>query len=207
MESRSERICGPESLGMTAQTWDADAANYGQVLIPPVMSAQIELIATVAMLHPMRKAVLGRLRKLIEKNRTGCWYTVYLCLFILLHSCALLTDFENRQAKKYGLEVRFLSHLANPALRLSLKGDKQTRYVYEPLVQELHLGAKILLSYFHYCNKGSHPFQLDWQSSPDVHLAGLGDEEKEFIQESSKRVREKGTWPRATLNALPLYIF
>jgi hypothetical protein len=90
---------------MKPQSWDKEAANYGQVLVPPVMSAQIELIATSAVLDPMRRTVLKYLRQLMERNRTEAWYIIYLCLFILLHSCALLTDFERRQARKYGLEV------------------------------------------------------------------------------------------------------
>ncbi len=93
---------------MQPQNYDPECHNYGHVLVPPVMSAQIELIAFVAVLEPMRRAVLAPLRKLIEKNRTRSWFTIYLCLFILLHSCALLTDFERRQAQKYGLEVMTL---------------------------------------------------------------------------------------------------
>jgi hypothetical protein len=69
------------------------------------MSAQIELIATATVLNPTRKKGLMALRELIEKKRTASWFTIYLCIFILLHSCALLTEFENRLAKKYGLKV------------------------------------------------------------------------------------------------------
>lgn len=105
MESKSERIIGEETLGQRPQDYDPECHNFGQVLVPPVMSAQIELIATATLLNPTKKAVLGPLRKLIEANKTRSWFTVYLCLFILLHSCALLTDFENRQAKKYGKPV------------------------------------------------------------------------------------------------------
>ena len=117
MESRSERIIGDETLGMQPQTHDPECHNYSQFLVPPLMSAQIELIATCAVLNPMRKLVLGRLRNLIEKNMSRSWFTIYLCLFIILHSCALLTEFENRQARKYGLPVgdpSFLCDLTFP---------------------------------------------------------------------------------------------
>jgi hypothetical protein len=105
MESRSERICSKERLGMKPQTFDPAAQNYNQVLIPPVMSAQLELIMTAVILLPLRKVVLVQLQELIKSNRPRSWFTIYLCLFILLHSCALLTSFENMQAKKYGLQV------------------------------------------------------------------------------------------------------
>jgi hypothetical protein len=105
IESRSERICSAERLGMVPQTFDPAARNYNQVLIPPVMSAQLELIMTVVILQPLKKVVLNQLQELIKANRTRSWFTIYLCLFILLHSCALLTSFENMQAEKYGLQV------------------------------------------------------------------------------------------------------
>jgi hypothetical protein len=105
MESRSERICGAETLGMQPQDFDPECSNFSHVLVPPVMSAQIELITTAAVLQPLSKRVLDSLRQLIEKNRIRSWFTIYLCQFILLHSCSLLTAFENRQARKYGLLV------------------------------------------------------------------------------------------------------
>jgi hypothetical protein len=105
MESRSERICSEENLGMVPQQFDPAAQNFNQVLVPPVMSAQIELIMTAMVLQPLKKAVLAQLQELIKANRTRSWFTIYLCLFVLLHSCALLTSFENMQAIKYGLQV------------------------------------------------------------------------------------------------------
>jgi len=105
MESRSERICSEEKLGMVPQQFDPAAPNFNQVLVPPVMSAQIELIMTAMVLLPLKKAVLTQLQELIKANRARSWFTIYLCLFVLLHSCALLTSFENMQAMKYGLQV------------------------------------------------------------------------------------------------------
>jgi hypothetical protein len=109
MESRSERICSEENLGMAPQTFDPAAPNFNKVLIPPVMSAQIELIMTAEVLQPLKKEVLARLQELIGANRTRTWFTIYLCLFVLLHSCSLLTSFENKRAKRHGLQVGSLS--------------------------------------------------------------------------------------------------
>lgn len=105
MESRSEYLDGPETLGMSPQTFDPKASSHGKVLVPPVMSAQLEMIATSTILEPKRKEVLNGLRLLIEERNLESQFAVYLCLFILLHSCALLTDFEKKQAEKYGLSV------------------------------------------------------------------------------------------------------
>ena len=105
MESRSERICSDETLGMMPQDYDKDCNNYGHILTPPVMSAQIELITTVMVLRPLKQAILQRLQALIQSNRTKAWFTIYLCMFMLLHSCALLTNYQNKQARKYGLKV------------------------------------------------------------------------------------------------------
>jgi len=108
MESRSERICGEETLGMLPQTFDPAAKSFNQVLLPPVMSAQLELIMTAMVLQPLKKTVLVQLQELIIKNKTRSWFTIYLCLFVLLHSCALLTSFENMRAKRHGLQVSSL---------------------------------------------------------------------------------------------------
>jgi hypothetical protein len=105
MESQSERICGKETLGMEPQFFDAECNTYGTNSITPMMSAQIELITTTRNLQPLKQSVLRRLQRLISANQFRNWFPVYLCLFILLHSCSILTLDENRAARKYGLQV------------------------------------------------------------------------------------------------------
>ena len=92
---------------MEPQIYDPDVTSYGTNSIPPIMSAQIELMTTTRILQPLRKTVLKRLQNLMQANDLRCWFSVYLCLFILLHSCSILTADENRQARKYGLEVNY----------------------------------------------------------------------------------------------------
>lgn len=106
MESQSERIVGDETLGMDPQTFDPAISSYGTNSIPPIMSAQIELMTTTQILQPLKKAVLQRLQRLIKANDLSSWFVIYLCLFVLLHSCSILTADEHRQARKYGLKVR-----------------------------------------------------------------------------------------------------
>lgn len=109
MESQSERIVGEETLGMEPQNFDPSVSSYGTNSIPPIMSAQMEMMTTTQILQPLKKAVLKRLQTLIKTNELKSWISIYLCLFVLLHSCSILTADENKQAKKYGLQVRALS--------------------------------------------------------------------------------------------------
>ena len=105
MESQSERICGKETLGMEPQFFDEYCNTYGTNSISPMMSAQIELITTTTILQPLKRSILQMLQRLIQANKFRNWFPIYLCLFILLHSCSILTRDENRAARKYGLQV------------------------------------------------------------------------------------------------------
>ncbi len=63
--------------------------------------------------------------------------------------------------------------------------------MYDAFVKELHHGSTILLAYFHYCNKGSHPLLMDWEVSLDIPLADLNTEQVRFMRETSEHVKEK----------------
>jgi hypothetical protein len=108
MESRSERICSEEALGMRPQDYGPRCPNTGIILTPPVLSAQLEIIMTVMVLEPARKEVLKRLKALLMENQRRSWFAVYLSMFILLHNCALLTAADNKRSKKQGLKVLLL---------------------------------------------------------------------------------------------------
>ena len=106
MESRSDRIFGKETLGMKPQDYDPKCSNWGKILLPPVLNAQMEVIVTEKMLLPLKKAVLKGLETLLKENKRELWFTIYLSIFILLHSCALLTAADMKRARKYGMQVR-----------------------------------------------------------------------------------------------------
>ncbi|KAF2102645.1 hypothetical protein NA57DRAFT_71633 [Rhizodiscina lignyota] len=128
MESRSERICGIEALGMQPQYFEDRDPNDGHILVPPVFSAQMEVIVTAMILQPAQKQVLRLLNKVFEESKKQrSWFSIYLALFILLHSCALLTEGDNKKAKKQG---------------------SAARYFRNSLIEELHYGTKILLHIF-----------------------------------------------------------
>lgn len=90
---------------MTPQDYDPESSNFGHVPLPPVMGAQIQLINYGSVTGPMVKTVLGRLRTMMENNRMRSWFTIYLCLFIILHSTSLITAYARRRAVKHGLPV------------------------------------------------------------------------------------------------------
>lgn len=90
---------------MQPQDYGPTCANSGNILVPPVLSAQMEVIVTAKILQPAKKEALKLLKELIQDNQRSSWFTIYLCMFILLHNCALLTAGDNVKARKQGYEV------------------------------------------------------------------------------------------------------
>lgn len=108
--TRSIRICGEETLGMPRNILDETSPLRGEIPIPPVMGAQIELILRSIQI-PLRKKVLNQLQTLILEKKPHTWFTIYLCSFILLHNCAMMTKHDAGYARKHGLQVcNFLLH-------------------------------------------------------------------------------------------------
>ncbi|KAK3114204.1 hypothetical protein LTR53_007704 [Teratosphaeriaceae sp. CCFEE 6253] len=174
MGSRQDRIAGEESLGMGIQDWDPEARNFGIIVVPPIVSAQLDLIHASMILLPMKKEILRLLNDLIINYETRSWFTIYLATFMLMHSCALLTQAEAKRAKRH------------------VSAGSQKRYYNTQLVEELHNGAKIMLAHFHYCNKGSRPFDMDWTDVRNTSFARLDKEQAMFLKETNEDVAAKG---------------
>ena len=100
----TEHIVGEDTLDMQPETMDKSFPLFGKV--PPVMIQQLDMILTLGILQPLRKKVLEDLQKLILSNRTSSWMTVYLITFMSLHSCAVISNENYRNARKHGLRVR-----------------------------------------------------------------------------------------------------
>ncbi|KAK4449695.1 hypothetical protein QBC34DRAFT_298813 [Podospora aff. communis PSN243] len=164
MESRSDYISHGDTLGMKPHDCQKNCPNTNLILTPPVFSAQMEIIMTSMVLRPTKKEVLRLLRDLIHEQQRQSWFTIYLSLFILLHSCALLTAANVQRALKQG-KVSFRPVLDNKVM------------------EKLHHGAAILLACFHHCNKGSHPFTMDWTSPNDTSLGEFTEEQRAFMQD------------------------
>jgi hypothetical protein len=107
--TRSTRICGEDTLGMSSDILDETSPFPGKIPIPPVMGAQIELILFQGIQIPLRKSILDKLQDLILSNKLNTWFTRYLCLFILLHNCAMITDYDASYARRYTPEVSISS--------------------------------------------------------------------------------------------------
>lgn len=69
------------------------------------MIAQMELIMYSRVLRPVSKRVLDTLQALVLEKKTQYWYTIYLCCFVLLHSCAMQTKRDEETASQYDLKV------------------------------------------------------------------------------------------------------
>lgn len=105
----TEHIVGDDTLDMQAETTDKSFPLFGKVPLPPVMIQQLDMILTLGILQPLRKKVLEDLQRLILSNKTSTWMTVYLITFMSLHSCAIISNENYRNARKHGLRVRLYS--------------------------------------------------------------------------------------------------
>ncbi|KFY68998.1 hypothetical protein V496_00621 [Pseudogymnoascus sp. VKM F-4515 (FW-2607)] len=95
LNTKSTNIVGPERLGMPDDILDATHPTPGRFPIPPVMGNQIELILSLGFQDPLRAKILVALQELICSNKPGCWFTIYLCTFILLHNCSMITKHDS----------------------------------------------------------------------------------------------------------------
>lgn len=164
LTTKSARIVGAETLGMTPEMMDKSSGMQGKIPVPPVLGAQLTLIATHSLQAPLRAKVLDRLQKLVLAQKPENWFCIYLCTFVLLHSCSLLVEHDIGYAKKHGLK---------------------SRHARPDLVSELYLGANILLAHFHYCCKGFRPFSINWNPNESTSMAKLNEEQILFIKETA----------------------
>jgi hypothetical protein len=106
MTTRSERICGEDTLGMPTDMMDQSSSMHGKIPITPVMGAQIDVIVIQGIMVPLRAQILEQLQKLVLANKPHNWFCIYLCIFMLLHNCSLITKQDVSYARKHGLKVR-----------------------------------------------------------------------------------------------------
>ena len=103
--SNTEWLCGEETLG-TAAVKDQSSPYFNRRPIPPVINAQFTVISYSTLLRPWSKAVLSLLQDFVIDNKRKNWFTIYLTLFILLHSCSMITRRDAEYAKQISLKVR-----------------------------------------------------------------------------------------------------
>jgi len=103
--SNPVHICGEEKLGGTA-VQSEDSLHDGKVPMPVIMTAQFECINYTTFLRPWSKAVLKQLNELVLAKRRDYWITIYYAMFVLLHSCAMMTRRDEETAVQYDMKVR-----------------------------------------------------------------------------------------------------
>jgi hypothetical protein len=105
MITRSERISGEETLGMSSNLMDPSSPMHGKIPITPVMGAQIDLILIRGILTPLRTMILDQLQKLVLTHKPQNWLCIYFVTFILLHNFSLIMKQDMAYARKHGLKV------------------------------------------------------------------------------------------------------
>lgn len=164
-------VCGPETLGGTPIT-DSESKYFGRVPMPKIMTAQFECIEYTNFLRPWSKAVLKELNDLVLAKKREYWFTIYLSLFVLLHSCSMVTRRDKETAGKWGMKTEY----ANPEA-----------------IKAHHAGAQTMLAHFHFINKGVLPFHIPHDEKGRRELAkaaALNEEQLDFVWRTGDMVRD-----------------
>lgn len=59
------------------------------------------------------------------------------------------------------------------------------------MVQQYHLGANIVLAYFHYCNRGTYPFSDECKESELKGLADLNEDAVDLVGWTREQANNK----------------
>jgi hypothetical protein len=118
----SSWLCGKELLGMKPETRDETYPLFGRVSVPRMILAQFDSI-NAHLLHKYGKRVLSELENFMSRGQaSSMWYTVYLCMFILLREASWMSEDRYRHARNnFGSGVsEFYNAYAAPSLHPSL---------------------------------------------------------------------------------------
>lgn len=105
LTTKSTVIVGAETLGMARDIMDSTSPLHGQIPLPPVMGAQLELVLIHQIQSTLRRELLENLQSMTQANKHKTWFTTYLVTFILLHNVALLCQHDAGYARKHGIKV------------------------------------------------------------------------------------------------------
>ncbi|AEO71828.1 uncharacterized protein THITE_2031104, partial [Thermothielavioides terrestris NRRL 8126] len=169
--SNPEHILGDDKLGGDPVD-DPSSVFYGRVPMPVIMIAQMECILYSRVLRPVHKKLLDQLNFLVKENKRQYWLTLYLTLFILLHSCAMVSRRDWETARQYNLRDEYCNHES---------------------ISKHQSGVNVMLAHFHYLNKGVHPFRMTYDAAGLRKLsnaAELNDTQLAFVKLTSHLLRE-----------------
>lgn len=102
--SNPHKISGKEKLGV-GRVDDPASPWYEHQPMPPIIIAQNECIFYTKLLRPLSREVLTQLQALVLANKKKHWFTIFLTIFILLHSCSMITRRDAEYARQISLSV------------------------------------------------------------------------------------------------------
>ncbi|PHH83757.1 hypothetical protein CDD83_2932 [Cordyceps sp. RAO-2017] len=175
----SSFICGEEKLGMKPETKDETYPLYNKVSVPRMIVAQFDSINHTRLLNKYGKEVLKDLENLIFRNDGSCWWTIYLCVFILLREASFISADRYRHARN--------NHGA------------KYRYSIPQFVEELQEGCNNILMHWHYYNCKGWPDPAEPWSRHKTFLSDLTSEQYDLVMETmtDPRVqRQLSVWRR-----------
>jgi len=187
--SNPVHICGGDMLG-ASPVYAPESHHNGKVPMPVIMTAQFECINYTTFLRPWSKAVLKQLNELVLAKKREYWLTIYYAMFVLLHSCAMMTKRDAETARQYGMPV---GHLQFHGSWLVSNEMMQTQYANPESIKAHHSGAQTMLAHFHFINKGVIPFSLPHTATGKQELAkaaNLSDEQVNFVWRTSRLINE-----------------
>jgi hypothetical protein len=83
----------------------------GRVLLSPVSIEQLDVLSRVRVMNPLKKKVLDDVQRLLLSNKPQYFMTIYLCTFILLHVCSIISADRYRHARKHGSPVSMIGEI------------------------------------------------------------------------------------------------
>ncbi|KAI1119715.1 hypothetical protein F5Y10DRAFT_291415 [Nemania abortiva] len=169
--TKPQRVIGEENLGMAPLLADPSRHDFGEIPVPPIISAQMMLLREALIQRPLVDAIRLQLDELIMKNRTSSWMAIYLAIFILLHNCSLLTAYYWKKARNLRLHAKY--HAVE-------------------ILEELHFSVNILLAHYHYISRGGLCFSLGSASEHETNRLNLDDTQQEFLRSSAEEVKKLG---------------
>ncbi|KAM4064494.1 hypothetical protein HRG_005140 [Hirsutella rhossiliensis] len=175
----SAHICGEDRLDMKPELKDETYPLFGKVSLPRMIIAQFDSINHTRMLVKYGRLVLQDLESYIFRNQGRWWWTIYLCVFILLREASFISADRYRHAR-------------------SNCGAK-SRYSIPAFVEELQEGCNNILMHWHYYNCKPWPNPAEPWNRHTAFMADLSPEQHELVMDTltDARVQKQlSVWKR-----------
>jgi len=78
---------------------------YGRVSTPRMVVAQNDSINATDIISPLRRRFLKQLENRFKANKPRSWFTLYLAIFIFLHSASVVSADRRRHGRENGAQV------------------------------------------------------------------------------------------------------